>query len=283
MPEAQNPKAEAFVQKYLDGFRNPVLIAKTLEVLRDPVCSAQSLVAVLEREPGLTSRVLKSANSALFGMPRSVASLKAAVVRLGNQNVARLALAAGLTPGPSPAWAGYWSHSLAVGLLARHMAGFLGKPPPEQEEFFSMGLLHDLGILLEIAGGVFPAVDQALQVSPAAISDVENRVLGFTHGEAGALLARQWNFPEELTQVIAHHHDPEAAGDYAAAAALIHLSDLVCHGFQLSLSDHEGPPPTSEAHLERLCIPLEQLVLFGEWLEERKAEIAALGQSLAGA
>jgi HD-like signal output (HDOD) protein len=236
----------------------------------------------LELEPGLSSRVIKAANSALFGTPRSITSLKAAVVRLGNQNVARLALAAGLTPAPSPLWATYWSHSLAVALLARHMAAFQGKSLQEQEEFFSMGLLHDLGVLLEIAAGPFQAVEKALQISQDPLSDVESRVLGFTHAEAGGVLAGRWNFPGDLVHAIAFHHQPEAAGDYYPIAAIVHLADLVCHGFELTLSAAEGPPHTSEAYLEELKIPVEQLVLFGEWLQERKSEITALGGSLAG-
>ncbi len=274
--------ARAFLEKHGDSFKNPVLVRETLSVLRDPTCSAQNLVAILEKEPGLSSRVLKAANSALFGMPKSITSLKAAVVRLGNQNVARLALAAGLTPAPSPHWAGFWRHSVAVAALCRHMAAFTGEYDAlEQEEFFSMGLLHDLGVLVEIASGRFDPVVAGLAAHPA-LETAESGVFGFGHTELGAILADRWNFPGELKAAIAWHHRPLEAGDYLKPALLVHLADLVTHGFGLALHPEEGPPPTEEAYLAEAALPVEQLVLFGEWLQTQRTDIDALGSALAG-
>src|SRR5262245_38284774 len=124
---------EAFFARHGEALRNPVLIRETLAVLRDPACSAAALVRVLEKEPGVSSKVLKAANSVFFGTPRSITSLKAAIVRVGNQNVARIALAAGLGAQGHGRWEGFWMHSLAVAMLSRHIAGFLGGYSPQEE------------------------------------------------------------------------------------------------------------------------------------------------------
>jgi HD-like signal output (HDOD) protein len=275
-------KAIAFLTQHGDSFKNPVLIRETLAVLRDPTCSAQNLVSILEKEPGLSSRVLKAANSALFGMPKSIASLKAAVVRLGNQNVARLALAAGLTPAPSLHWAGYWRHSVGVAALCRHMAAFTGDyDSTEQDEFFSMGLLHDLGVLVEIASGEFDLAVNSLAEYPT-LEHAEKQTWGFGHADLGLLLAERWNFPGDLRAAIAWHHSPLEAGDYQRPALIVHLADLVAHGFGLAIHASEGPPPTEEAYLTEAKLPVEQLVFFGEWLQTQRESIDSLGSALAG-
>ena len=75
---------EVFFKNHGGIPKNPVLIRQTLDVLRDPECAATDLASVLEKEPAISSKVLKAANSVFFGTPKSITSLKAAIVRLGN-------------------------------------------------------------------------------------------------------------------------------------------------------------------------------------------------------
>ena len=114
------------------------------------------IVPALQPRPG-EHVVTKTKPSAFYGTPKTITSLKAAVVRLGNHNVARFALASALGGSTGPAWAGFWRHSTAVALLSRHMGGFLESfSRQEEEELFTMGLLHDLGVMVELASGRFP-------------------------------------------------------------------------------------------------------------------------------
>jgi putative nucleotidyltransferase with HDIG domain len=272
----------AFFDAFGRDFRNPILIEQSLAILKDPTCSAQALVQVLEKEPGITSKVLKTANSAFFGAPRSISSLKAAIVRIGNQNIARLVLAAALTPKPSPLWAGFWRHSVAVAMLSRHMAGFLKiYGPLEQEEFFTMGLLHDVGILIMLMSGEYPAVEAQLNSEPLTLDEAERRVFGFDHAALGKVIADKWNFPSDLVNTISHHHEPDKAGDYTSRVILVHLADIIAQGFRFGVHPRELPPPTNEVFLNTVLIPVEQLVIFGEWLVTHRAEIESFGDSIA--
>ncbi len=275
---------QAFFEKYGgQHFRNPVLVEKTMGVLRDPGCSAQVLVQVLEREPGISSKVIKTANSAFFGAPRTISSLKAAVVRVGNQNIARLTLAAALTPTRSPLWSGFWRHSIAVALLSRHISRFLKNyGPHEQEEFFTMGLLHDVGVLVMLLSGEYGAVDAQLNAESLPLDEAERRVFGFDHATLGRHIAERWNFPSDLVHAIAHHHQPENSREFYHRTIIIHLADLTASGFRFGMHAKELPPPTSEAYLQDVHLPVEQLVIFGEWLLEQKGEIDAFGEALSG-
>jgi HD-like signal output (HDOD) protein len=282
MPESDFGNPEAFFARYVgrDGGvpKNPVLIRETLAVLRDPACSAQDLVHVLEKEPAVSSKVLKAANSVFYGTPRSITSLKAAIVRLGNHNISRIALSASLAGGEGPLWGDFWRHSIAVGLLSRHIAQFTGTyTQQEMEELFSMGLLHDLGAMIELDSGEFKRVERTIEAGPHTLAEAENLVFGFDHGRLGKHVAEQWNFPGDLVAAIGHHHQPEQNPEFYKKTIVVHLADLVCHGFQIVSLPGEAPPPTQDAYLEELNLPVEQLVIFGEWLLQQKDEIDAFG------
>lgn len=275
-----NPEA-FFARHYGDKSgapKNPVLIKQTLDVLRDPACSASDLVQVLEMEPAISSKVLRAANSVFYGTPRSITSLKAAIVRMGNHNIARIALSASLSKSGGGLWSDFWRHSISVAMLSRHIGKFTGAyTKQEEEELFSMGLLHDLGAMVELDSGEFSRVEQTLKLSTLTLSEAENLVFGFDHCRLGRVVAEQWNFPGDLVDAIACHHQPETSKDFYKKSIVIHLADLVCHGFHLQAFPGEAAPPTQEAYLQEFNLPVEQLVLFGEWLLAQKDEIDAFG------
>ncbi|MBW1712408.1 MAG: HDOD domain-containing protein, partial [Deltaproteobacteria bacterium] len=128
----------------------PVVALELLKLATDEGSSAADLVKVIGRDPVLTARLLKIANSPIFGLSGNVASLSRAVVLLGLEEIRNLAL--GLLVFDTADGAGgkrksyhrgqIWTHCLMVGLLAEILA---------QEEFglgpgfYVYGLIHDIG------------------------------------------------------------------------------------------------------------------------------------------
>ncbi|MEO6094467.1 MAG: HDOD domain-containing protein [Fibrobacteria bacterium] len=281
MPDSDFGSPEAFFKNHGGVPKNPALIRQTLEVLRDPTCAATDLVAVLEREPAISSKVIKAANSVFFGTPKSITSLKAAIVRLGNHNISRIALSASLAGRVEGPWADFWKHSISVAMLSRHIGRFTGAySKQEEEELFCMGLLHDLGVMIEMESGQFGRVNQTLQGGNLTLSETENLVFGFDHGRLGRVVAEQWNFPGDLVDAIACHHQPELSKDFYRKVIVVHLADLISHGFKITNLKSEAAPPTQEAYLLEFNMPVEQLILFGDWLMEQKAEIDAFGDMM---
>jgi HD-like signal output (HDOD) protein len=278
MAESDFGNPEAFFARHGGVPKNPVLIRQTLAVLRDPSCSAADLVQVLEKEPAISSKVLKAANSVFFGTPKSITSLKAAIVRLGNHNISRIALSASMGATGGSHWNDFWRHSISVAMLARHIGQFTGAyTKQEEEELFSMGLLHDLGVMIEMDSGEFQRVGLTLKTGPVTLPESENMVFGFDHGRIGRLVAERWKFPADLVDAIACHHQPESSKDFYRKVIVIHLADLVSHAFQITNVSGEAAPSTQEAYLEEFNLPVEQLMIFGEWLLSQKEEIDAFG------
>jgi HD-like signal output (HDOD) protein len=264
MADSDFGNPEAFFKNHGGVPKNPALIRQTLEVLRDPTCAATDLVAVLEKEPAISSKVIK-----------------AAIVRLGNHNISRIALSASLAGGAEGPWADFWKHSISVAMLSRHIGRFTGAySKQEEEELFCMGLLHDLGAMVEMDSGQFARVSQTLQPGNLTLSEAENLVFGFDHGRLGRVVAEQWNFPGDLVDAIACHHQPELSKDFYRKVIVIHLADLISHGFNITNLKSEAAPPTQEAYLLEFNMPVEQLILFGDWLLEQKAEIDAFGNMM---
>ncbi len=67
----------------------------------------------------------------------------------------------------------------------------------KKEQIYLCGLLHDIGLLVN--GLLFPEefkhVLQEGSRGVAALEDVEQHVLGFTHAESGRILAELWKLP----------------------------------------------------------------------------------------
>jgi len=61
----------------------PAVVAHLIKVVSSPETSAEDAAEIIEKDPALTTRVLRLANSAFYGMPRSVSSVQSAVVILG--------------------------------------------------------------------------------------------------------------------------------------------------------------------------------------------------------
>ena len=77
---------------WLDGFlakpglelpRPPRVALEILELSRKPSARIEDIASLLEREPLLAGRVLRLANSALYGASIPVTTLKQALIRMG--------------------------------------------------------------------------------------------------------------------------------------------------------------------------------------------------------
>lgn len=198
------------LRRVLSGEGLPSLSAVALQVVKaaaDDSCGAADLARIIENDPGLTSRILRLANSALYRRsPEPVVSVSRAVVLLGVHEIRFLALSLGLRealgnePG-GPDYLLFWRTSLHRALLGRQLAGQAdaGLAP---EEVFVAGLLLELGLPLllrvlsaqEVKG--FPGFHQSLE----QILAWEAEELGVDHREIGAEAMRRWELPEVLIQ-----------------------------------------------------------------------------------
>jgi putative nucleotidyltransferase with HDIG domain len=218
----------------------PAAAAQAVQMLQDPDVAVADVTKIIEHDPGLASNILRLANSAYFGFPRSVNSVRDAIVRLGLKQVTRTIMASAVAPmtrrpvkGYDLSAGGLWEHSLSVAVGVDQLAEVLGIKAPEYA--FTAALLHDVG---KIALGTFIEVD-AGPIMKLAFEEhlpfevAEQRVLGIDHAEVGAVLLESWHLPVSIVEACRWHHEPERVSDpeLKEAVDLIHTADslsLMC-------------------------------------------------------
>jgi putative nucleotidyltransferase with HDIG domain len=104
---------------------------------------------------------------------------------------------------------GFWRHSLCVGVAAKIIAKKRGIDPKFVEEYFTAGLLHDIG---KISLNAVLASDYMLTISDSdrdriSIVRAEDRKLGIDHTSAGKLIVKSWKLEGPVGDVISFHHN----------------------------------------------------------------------------
>jgi putative nucleotidyltransferase with HDIG domain len=120
---------------------------------------------------------------------------------------------------------------VGVATLAEKIAEKTKKSSPHLA--YTAGLLHDIGkvILDQLVADYAPLFFRDICRENQSFSDSEKKIIGITHSEAGALLARRWKFPDTLSEVIRNHHTPEACRSNQDLVYIIYLSDFLTEKF----------------------------------------------------
>ncbi len=215
----EGPVSDEATRKIEDYIKSmpslPTTVAKVLEVCNNPRTSPADLNHVISLDPVLVGRVLKLINSAYYGLGQQVTSLVRAIIMLGINTVKNLALSSAVLRNLSTKkdfqaldMEGFWRHSLCVGVAAKVLAKRRGVDAKQAEEYFTAGLLHDIGKI------PLNAVLNREYVMAISVSDrerislhrAEERMLGLDHARSGAMIAEAWRLEGAVGDAIAHHH-----------------------------------------------------------------------------
>lgn len=262
----------------------PVGVTKVIQLTNSSDATANDIAQVLATDQSLTARVLRLANSALFGMPRGVTSLKEAVVLLGLKNIRNLALLAGAMPWLSRPLPGYempqralMMHAFGVATGAK-MAAKLAKLP-DAESAYIAGLLCDIG-KFALSASLEGEIASMIQFGLAAgmtFDEIEVKVLGFSHAEVSARLGEKWNLPADITTCLRWHHDPQSAPEFEKLVACVHIGDFLTNTCGLGLGGDGLMYNFDETAFQILNISTDDLdVIINEFVVAYEMQEAAL-------
>ncbi len=223
----------------------PVLPAVVIEVnrlLQREDVLIEEVSAVVEKDSGLTAKILRLANSSYYGLSYHVDTLTRAITVLGLTTIRNLAvtiavqrLMGGLGAGKDEA-IGLWEHSLGCAVASKALIS--KRYPALEEKAFIAGLLHDIGklVLYQNFSKEMEEIGEIIRSTGAYEEEVEKSALGFTHSDIGALLARKWHFPGELTESIRAHHEPGTVKEQEPLRTAVYIGDQVARGLRLGRS-----------------------------------------------
>lgn len=261
----------------------PRSVQRVLELTRDINCKPKDLVAVIEKDPVMTMKILRVINSAFYALPQRVTSVNQSVVYLGINTIKNLSLsaaAAGMLPKTNNTafdTQRYLVHSLATASVARQLCTLYGREEDDPGDCYVAGLLHDFG---KVVFAQFMPLEfrRALEESASVKQPLyacERRAIGVDHGYVGAMLAARWKFPEPLVDCIRNHHVADAKPSMMRDCLLV--ADQVCRGVdqQQGPSACEDTPSAAARFGERLGPVLGKLACLQKMIEEARAFAAA--------
>jgi putative nucleotidyltransferase with HDIG domain len=259
------------------------VLRRLSRVIGNPEASASDVANALRLDPTLSGKVLRLANSAYIGIPRTVSSLPHAVVLLGIKRVHSLVITTELIAPFKDVSALPFSidrfrqHAVTVAFIAESIARYLKRyEAVDEHELFSGALLHDIGKLL------------ASEIDRNAVREIYQRSLkrsipfyraekeDFSHTILGLALAEKWQFPEDLSACIRGHHTPACFPELHRMVSIVHIADVMAHVLGYALYPDEKAPHIDDAALAAVQLPVERLKVIGDDILKKQDQIASL-------
>lgn len=190
----------------------PVVAMRLLEMTSDPDVELSAIAELIQNDPGLATKVLKTVNSSFYGLAKPCPSIERAIAMLGLKAVKSLVLGfsmVNLSEGMDQAidLHGFWKHTILAAVAARQVA--MVSDYPEPDEVFAAALFQDIGVLamLAVCTDEYAPLIERSKGDHHKLLELERHELGLDHIEVGAGLAEKWKMPEVLVAGIRHHHD----------------------------------------------------------------------------
>jgi putative nucleotidyltransferase with HDIG domain len=189
----------------------PAVAQRILSLVNQPDANLNELTGLVKFDPSFAAELLRFANSALLGSRRKVRSLPLAIIVVGLDRVKTVATLVSVNrmvrhSVSKEALRKVWVHSLVTAMIAEEIARVSGVA---RESAYTAGLLHNLGTL-GLMSAYPDEYSRMLEVSNDFGFDLlqtEQDLFEIDHTMAGAFLAHDWDFPDELAAAIAAHHD----------------------------------------------------------------------------
>ncbi len=222
------------IRRERDLLSLPQVLSELLQAIDSSNLRSDLLANIILKDPALTGRLLRFANSAYYQRYSHPTNVHQAVQVLGFATVKCLALSSSIMNPtrfkyvsqmyPKAFYAGILSVAVAAEKVA-HAAGMKAT-----EEAFICGLLHDLGVLFFVHHHPRQYRDVITRTTTSdTLAEAENKIFGIDHTEVGRELARRWNLPAEFCAAIGSHHDCQSESNGKTLSTVLKLAVLLCH------------------------------------------------------
>ena len=262
----------------------PDVVLELRSALDDENIGERTVADIVGRDPVITGKLLRVANSVAYSGGFDVTTVNDAVRRVGLREVRGICVVLSVVDAFAGSKGGldlneFWDHSAAVGrvakILCRHVN--LGNATGP-EDIYVAALLHDVGLL--VLDQFFP--DRLAEnlhnrsQSNAPLWKVEQDSMGINHGGVGALIIEQWALPDSIRRCVANHHTPELTEqDFKPGSQLVRAAEALCTHYGAGVNV-EGPADDEPYDA------LLELGLTDRAIESVLSEIEEAGVSMGG-
>ena len=236
--------AEA-LKKHLSGKLTvpslPSVVTEITSLMSDAGVGLNEIGACVAKDPPLTAKLLRIANSALYGVQNPILSPEHAAAVLGVDALRNLLLRvsvadlfAHLDSHPEFNLVSLWEHSILTARVAGNLPGKKWEKAISRDDAYLCGLLHNIGVfvMLDQIGEKYIAVLEKRKSSGHSLRSIELKVFGFSHDQVGHLICRKWNLPEVVLRAIRYHLDNAGAVETDEAVAVVHTANWIAKSIQ---------------------------------------------------
>ncbi|MGD9824412.1 HDOD domain-containing protein [Desulfobacter sp.] len=213
----------------------PAVIHPLLDALNSPNAGMDEVAKIIQYDPAITAAVLRTANSAFFGLKHPVESIKDAAALLGMDQIINLVL---LKSGAEifntrpdvhgQSHGAIWKYSVSSALIARQIADELNMPG--SAGIFTAALLKDMGktVLDRFVDNANEKICGLMTDKALSAMAAEKEVIGVDHAELGAMIAKMWKFSPNMVKTIRCHHISDIKTMQDLNIAVVYLADCIC-------------------------------------------------------
>jgi HD-like signal output (HDOD) protein len=210
---------DSTAEKLMNGFQIPVKPEILTEIQQEqakPYASPNIIAKIIAKDVALSAAVLKSVNSPVFGLKRSITDINQSVILLGSRNVSNLVtffeLKKGLGKKSSISHEKYWDLAMETANVMMLLIEPLGsKINCTGEDTYAFGLFRDCGIpLMAMKYTDYKTVlFEVNKQTEMVMTEIEDNYYQTNHASVGYFVARSWHLPKSLCELILRHHEPE--------------------------------------------------------------------------
>jgi HD-like signal output (HDOD) protein len=251
----------------------PGVAVQIITAVNDEDADVESLVRILQCDPALTAKILRVANSPIFGSRRGVESLQQAIVMLGMKAAHSLALSFSLISALKLQSTGaldyelYWRRCLLTANAAKQVAARI--MPIDKEAVFLAALMQNLGMM--VLDRVMPELYKILpcpQADDQALEAYELETCGVSHAIIGEWMAKEWGFSERMQSAAGYSHKLESLESAGSDRKFV-----CCVALGVKVADMMMSPP-AECDLSAVC------EYAAKWLDISDADVGVIVQAL---
>ncbi len=231
------------IQEHLEGDLQELPVFHSVAVKLQQLLAGRSfeiddVIELISEDQSLSGRLLKVANSSYYAGLTKIATIKDAIIRLGAQEIANMAMMASQFEFYNSSnetlnrmMQSLWGHALACAVGAKWLTRKAGYPGMAAEAFMG-GLMHDIGSLALLK--VLDDIIKSNQTSVFFTDQLINEIVDAMHAEVGFKLMQTWNFPDFYCDIAKSHHSEQYDQSNMLLVA-VRLSNQACRKLGRSL------------------------------------------------
>ncbi|MGL1934308.1 MAG: HDOD domain-containing protein [Fibrobacterales bacterium] len=196
----------------------PDVLVQFLATCRSQECEITIITNILQQDMALVASILRTVNSAAFGLEYNVTSVQQAIMLMGLKNLGNLVncfcMRQALYNGDKELDV-FWEQSNHLSIIATHLAKRYTRIEPD--EVYATALLSNCGVpsLTERSAEYLKRYLENVFNNEQSITKYEDKMYCLDHSVVGYYLAKRWNLPEFIYYSIYYHHSTDLENDFS--------------------------------------------------------------------